>query len=127
MDIKQTVLYIEDNAANRLLIDRVLGKVYTLLFAEDGESGLNMAMEHQPDLILMDIGLPDFDGQTVGAMIRQIPELAGVLIIAITAWPEDTAAAMVARYGFDGCITKPIDVIDFPNQIAAFFSEAADR
>ncbi|MDJ0756414.1 MAG: response regulator [Ardenticatenaceae bacterium] len=121
----KTILYIEDNPANRILIGRVLGQDYNLLFAEDGETGLNMAVEHKPELILMDIGLPDFDGQTVGAMIRQIPELAGVLIIAITAWPEETAAEMVARYGFDGCITKPINVAEFPKQIASILSKKA--
>ena len=69
----KTILYIEDNAANRLLIDRVIGDKYNLLFAEDGETGLSMAVEHLPELILVDMGLPDVDGQTVGAMIRQIP------------------------------------------------------
>ena len=116
----KTILYIEDNAANRLLIDRVIGDKYNLLFAEDGETGLSMAVEHLPELILVDMGLPDVDGQTVGAMIRQIPDLKKVALIAITAWPEDTAAAMVARYGFDGCITKPINVTQFPQQISDY-------
>lgn len=118
--MKKTVLYIEDNAANRMLIGRVIGETYNLLYAEDGETGLNMALAHKPDLILIDIGLPDLDGQTVGAMIRQIPDLADASLIAITAWPEDMAAQMVTRYGFDGVITKPINISTFPGQIADF-------
>ena len=117
----KTILYIEDNAANRLLIGRIIGDKYNLLFAETGEMGLNLALENKPEMILMDIGLPDLDGQTVGAMIRQIPELKDVVLIAITAWPEETAARMVSRYGFDGCITKPINITVFPDQIAAYF------
>ncbi len=114
------ILYIEDSQANRILIGRIIGQEYDLLFAEDGETGLRMALAHRPDMILMDIGLPDVDGQTVGAMIRQIPELKDVVIIAITAWPEETAAQMVALYGFDGCLTKPVNVATFREQIAAF-------
>lgn len=119
--IMKTILYIEDNAANRLLIERVLSKFdYNLLFAEDGETGLSTAVAERPDLILMDIGLPDFDGQTIGAMMRQMPDFAHTKIVAITAWPPETAVQMVERYHFDGCITKPINVAQFPAQIATF-------
>ncbi|MCB0034382.1 MAG: response regulator [Anaerolineales bacterium] len=115
------ILYIEDNQANRILIERVLAKYdYQLTFAEDGETGLSMAIEQKPDLILMDIGLPDFDGQTIGAMLRQMPELSSTRIVAMTAWPPDTVEQMVKRYNFDGCITKPINVANFPQQVAQF-------
>jgi len=118
----KTILYVEDNRANRILIGRVLeAHNYRLLFAEDGETGLAMAVDEKPDLILMDIGLPDIDGQTIGAMLRQLPGMQGTIIVAITAWPEETAAEMVERYSFDGCITKPINVNEFPQQIATFF------
>lgn len=117
----KTILYIEDNPANRILIGRLLSRDYNMVYAEDGETGLQLATEQSPDLILMDIGLPDFDGQTVGAMIRQIPELKDVPIVAITAWPEDKANDIVERYGFDGCITKPVSVNRLPHQIAAYF------
>lgn len=115
------ILYIEDNPANRILIERVLAKYdYELTFAEDGETGLALAVQQRPDLILMDIGLPDFDGQTIGAMMRQMPEFEHTRIVAITAWPEDTVEEMVQRYNFDGCITKPINVAQFPTQIENF-------
>jgi CheY-like chemotaxis protein len=123
MSEQKTILYIEDNSANRILLGRVLEKhAYRLLYAEDGETGLATAVHEIPDLILMDIGLPDFDGQTIGAMLRQMPALQGVPIVAITAWPEDKIPQLVERYGFDGCITKPINVATFPAQVAHFLA-----
>ena len=119
----KTILQIEDNRANRILVERVLEPYnYRLIQAEDGESGVSMALEEKPDLILVDMGLPDVDGQTVVALLRQIPEMKGVPIVAITAWPEDTAVEMAKRYGCDGCIIKPINVKTFPDQIAAYLA-----
>ena len=54
------------------------------------------------------------------ALLRQIGELEGVPLVAITAWPPDIAQDICDRYGFDGLITKPISVRDFPQQIASF-------
>ncbi|MFT5194195.1 MAG: CheY-like chemotaxis protein [Cellvibrionaceae bacterium] len=117
------VLYVEDNRANRILIGRLLDSRYDLTFAEDGETGLRLAGEIKPDLILMDIGLPDFDGQTVGAMIRQIPELKDVRIVALTAWPEAAVSELVSRYNFNGSISKPIDVSTFPSLIESYLKD----
>jgi CheY-like chemotaxis protein len=117
----KTILHIEDNRANRLLIERVLGPHnYRLIQAKDGESGVGLAIEEQPDLILVDMGLPDIDGQTVAILLRQIPELRQVPLVAITAWPEDKAQQMARKYGFDACIAKPIDIRAFPKIIASF-------
>lgn len=118
----KTILQIEDNFQNRLLVERVLERHdYRLLHAVDGESGIQKAIEELPDLILIDIGLPDVDGHTVLTMLKQIPELAHCRKVALTAWPEDMAREMCLRYGYDGCITKPISVRDFPAEIARFF------
>jgi two-component system cell cycle response regulator DivK len=118
----KTILQIEDNHANRLLVERVFEKMpeYRLIQASDGESGVGLALDERPDLILVDMGLPDIDGQTVVTLIRQIPELKNTPVVAITAWPEDKAQEIAARYGCDGCITKPIDIRTFPTQIAQF-------
>lgn len=122
----KTILQIEDNQANKILVERVLGaRGYRLLHAPDGESGVQAAMSENPDLILIDMGLPDVDGQTVVTFLKQIPELARVPIVAITAWPEETAVEMAKRYGCDGCITKPINVKTFPAQIAHYFDESS--
>ena len=118
----KTILQIEDNHANRLLVERVFEKMpeYRLIQASDGESGVGLALDEKPDLILVDMGLPDIDGQTVVTLVRQIPELKNTPVVAITAWPEDKAQEIAARYGCDGCITKPIDIRTFPTQIAQF-------
>ncbi len=119
----KTILQIEDNEANRILTERVLERHgYRLLHAADGETGVTMAIEEQPDLILLDMGLPDIDGQTVVSLLRQIPELKNVPIVAITAWPREIAEEMAKRYGCNGCIIKPIDVPRFPAQIANFLA-----
>ena len=117
----KTILQIEDNLANKVLIERVLEPhPYHLLHAADGETGVAMAIDKNPDLILIDMGLPDLDGQTVVTLLKQIPEMQHVPIVAVTAWPADTAEKMAHRYGCDGCITKPIDIKKFPEQIAAY-------
>jgi two-component system, cell cycle response regulator DivK len=119
----KTILQIEDNFANKLLIERVLEPHnYRLLHAADGETGFSLAVEEKPDLILLDMGLPDIDGQTIVTLMKQIPDLQQVPIVAITAWPADKAQEMAERYGCDGCIVKPIDVKAFPEQIAHYLA-----
>lgn len=117
----KTILHIEDNRANRLLMERILGPYdYRLIQAENGETGVELAMEEKPDLILVDMGLPDIDGQTVAMLLRQIPELRHIPLVAVTAWPEDKAQEMASLYRFDGCITKPFDIRKFPEIIARY-------
>lgn len=116
-----TILQIEDNYANRRLVERVLEPIgYRLLYASDGQSGIDAALRERPDLILLDMGLPDMDGQTLVTLLREAPALSKVPIVALTAWPPSIAIEMAARYGCDGCITKPINVSEFPGQVAAF-------
>jgi len=117
------ILYIEDNPENRLLVRRVLtAEGYTLLEAADGPSGVVAAEEHQPDLILMDINLPDLDGYEVTTRIKRNPELSRVPVIAMTAnvMHGDRERSLAA--GCDGYIQKPIDIDLLPEQIAKFLS-----
>lgn len=121
----KTILQIEDNKANKTLVERVLEPFnYRLLHAADGETGVSMAIEESPDLILVDMGLPDVDGQTVVTLLRQIPDLEGVPIVAITAWPAASALKMAQQYGCDGCILKPIDVKTFPDEVKRYLETA---
>jgi two-component system cell cycle response regulator DivK len=120
----KTILHIEDNRASRLLLERVLGPLdYQLIQAVDGETGVGLAMEVKPDLILVDMGLPDIDGQTVATLLRQIPELRRIPLVAITAWPEAKAQEMAFLYGFDGCITKPLDIRALPGLISLYLDD----
>jgi CheY-like chemotaxis protein len=93
---------------------------HEVIHASDGETGLKYAIEEVPDIILVDLGLPDIDGQTLVAFIKRVPELKDVPMVAVTAWPEDTAREMAQAYGCDGFISKPINTRAFPDQIAEF-------
>lgn len=119
------ILHIEDNLANRILVERVLKSAgHEVLHAGDGHTGIEMARSGDPDLILIDMGLPDIDGQTVVTMLKQYPELNDKPMVAITAWPSEKALLTAERYGLTGCILKPIDVSKFPDQIAGFLDRA---
>ena len=115
---------VEDNEQNALLIRRILeAKNHQIIHANDGESGLQAAIDEIPELILVDLGLPDIDGQTLVAFFKRTPELAGIPIVAVTAWPEDTAREMAQAYGCNGVISKPINARTFADQVAAFIAE----
>ena len=118
------ILIVEDNKQNALLMKRILEvNNYQVVHASDGESGFKIAVEEAPDLILVDLGLPDIDGQTLVALIKRVPELQNVPAVAVTAWPEETAREMATAYGCDGFISKPINTRAFPDQIAQFIAE----
>lgn len=120
----KTILLIEDILENRLLIERVLeASGYLILHAPDGESGIQSAIANKPDLILIDMGLPDIDGQTVVTMLKQLPTVQDTPMVAVTAWPAEKAMETAERYGLAGCILKPIDIKIFPEQIAEFINE----
>ena len=115
-----TILHIEDNLANKILVDRVLeAHAHKIIHAADGVSGIRLALASTPDLILIDMGLPDIDGQTVVTQLKQVAALKDVPMVAITAWPAEKAFETADRYGLAGCILKPIDVKKFPQQIAS--------
>ncbi|MBE2268491.1 MAG: response regulator [Anaerolinea sp.] len=117
------IVIIEDNADSARLASRILQREgMEVLVADEGELGLQIVFGSHPNLILVDLGLPDIDGQTVVVMLRQHPELSTVPIIAFTAWPESTAHEMAKAYGCDGIITKPIDTRRFGEQIKAFLA-----
>lgn len=103
------VLYIEDIAQNRELVRRFLDGAFTVLEAEDGESGLQEAAKSRPDLILMDLSLPRMDGWEVTRLLKANPLVAHIPVIALSAHAgrEDVVRAKAA-----GCLdylTKPVD------------------
>jgi len=105
----RTVLIVEDNAFNLKLLDDLLRAAgYNTLKATDGEQALRVARQSRPDVILMDIGLPDISGIDVTREIRASDELKDIPVIAVTAYaaPEDEAA--IRRAGCDDYIAKPI-------------------
>jgi len=117
------ILYVEDDPANRRLVRQVLtGAGYVLLEAADGLSGIQVAEQECPDLILMDIMLPDLDGYQVTTRLKSLPELAHTPIIALTAKVVDSARERALIAGCDGYIPKPIDVDLLPYQVSEFLA-----
>lgn len=116
------ILLIEDIPDNVELVRRALSATaYTIIHAADAETGLQLALAERPDLILLDLGLPDYDGQTLAGWLRAEAILAVTPIVALTAWPEETARQMVESYGFNGYICKPItNIRAFVSQIKSF-------
>ena len=115
------ILYVEDNTDNRLLIRRVLqAEGYTVLEAENAKDALQILYFQRPDLILMDINLPEIDGYALTVQIKQLPELATIPIIALTANVMRGDRERTMRAGCDGYIQKPVDVDLLPGQILKF-------
>ena len=116
------ILLIENIPDNAELVRRALSASgYEIIHAADAETGLRMALAEIPDLILLDLGLPDYDGQTLAGWLRAESTLDATLIVALTAWPEETAKQMVESYGCNGYISKPIIKInDFVSRINSF-------
>jgi two-component system cell cycle response regulator DivK len=122
--MSKRILYIEDNPENRLLMRRVLmAEGYVVEEAGDGNSGLQKAAESPPDLILMDINLPEIDGYEVTARLKQLPNLTGVPIIAVTANVMKGDREKTLAAGCDGYIQKPIDIDLLPGQIESFLKK----
>jgi two-component system cell cycle response regulator DivK len=122
---KPKVLYIEDNEFNRILVKRVLMvEDIEVIEAPEGKSGLELALSHQPDLILMDINLPGKDGYELTAEFKQITQLREIPIIALTANVMKGDKEKTLSAGCDGYIQKPIDVDRLPDQIRSFLKGA---
>jgi PAS domain S-box-containing protein len=116
-----TVLYIEDNASNRALMEQVLATCddLELTTAEDGTRGLAAAREDRPDLILLDLNLPDIDGDEVLARLHADDATRGIPVIVVSA--DATRAqidALLERGAFD-YVTKPIDIEQLVSAIDA--------
>lgn len=117
------IVLIEDNPQNARLAEKLLVKAgHIVKLSEDGETGLTTVYEETPDLVLIDLGLPDIDGQTVVALLRQNPALRQTPLIAFTAWPEETAHDMAKAYGCDGVIVKPINTREFVKQVETYMT-----
>ncbi len=83
---QKSILYVEDNFENRVLVRRLLLSLgYSVLEAENAEQAMDLLTANRPDLILMDINMPDIDGYTLTQQIKAIPKLSNVPVLAITA------------------------------------------
>jgi signal transduction histidine kinase len=118
---KTKILYIEDDRASRQLVERVLNsRGYAVFLAEDGLEGINLAREKEPELILMDINLPNMDGREITTRLRSLPNFAAVPIVALTANISPGSRELALAAGCTGFMTKPIDVATFPSDVEAY-------
>ncbi len=116
-----TILYVEDDPNNRTLIRRVLmAEGYEVVEAYDANMALDTLKTLQPNLILMDINMPEMDGYALTAVIRKIPHLGKVPIIALTANVMRGDRERSIEAGCDGYIQKPIDIDTITTQIERF-------
>ncbi len=104
------ILVAEDNAVNRELLRELLElRGYTVLEACDGQEALETIEQTHPELLLLDIGMPVLDGFAVVRKIRENPSLAGLPVVAVTAYAMRGDRERILSSGFDGYLSKPVD------------------
>lgn len=115
------ILVVEDNEQNMYLMKYLLGVVgYTVLQAKTGMEGVKMAILEKPDLILMDIQLPDIDGLEVTKRIRESETDGSIPIIAVTSYAMVGDREKAIKAGCTGYVEKPINAESFIRKIEAF-------
>jgi two-component system cell cycle response regulator DivK len=121
MKTPRTVLHVEDNFDNRLLVRRLLqSEGYTVLEAENAKQALDQLNSTHPDLILIDINMPDMDGYTLTHQIKIRQEFASTPVVAITANVMKGDREKTLNAGCDGYLEKPINVDTFLDQIKRY-------
>ena len=124
---KSTILYVEDNPDNRMLVRRILlAENYELLEATNAFEAINLLESTTPDLILMDINMPDMDGYTLTTKIRSMPGLGRVPILALTANVMRGDKEKTLEAGCDGYIQKPLDIDQLIREIEKFLARRAN-
>ena len=115
------ILVIEDNELNMKLVRSLLTRDgYVIVEAQDAESGIQLAREHQPDLILMDIQLPGMDGLSATRALRADSDLKDIPIVALTSYAMQTDIDKALDAGCLGHISKPLDTRMFSDIIAQY-------
>jgi two-component system cell cycle response regulator DivK len=126
-ECKGTILYVEDNPDNRLLVKRILlAEGYSLLEATNAQEALDVLATARPDLILMDINMPEVDGYTLTAKIKSMPGFDQVPILAVTANVMRGDKEKTLQAGCDGYIQKPLDVDQLTREIEKFLVRRTD-
>ena len=119
--MSQRILVADDNTASRELIREVLElSGYDVVEAGDGMEALARVREGPPDLLLVDIQMPRLDGYGVLRELRGDPNLAGLRVVALTAFAMHGDRERALEAGFDGYITKPVDLTSLRQQVRKF-------
>jgi two-component system cell cycle response regulator DivK len=121
------VLIVDDNDRNRKLAADVLRHArFRTLEAGTAAEGIALAEEHSPDVILMDLRLPDIDGAKAAEMLRTEPRTSRIPVVAVTALPLGDRADWLSDAGFAGYVTKPIDIDSLPGLVRRFANRDAE-
>jgi len=117
----ELILIVDDNEKNVKLARDVLRFAgFRTLEAGTGEDGVALATEHLPDVVLMDIRLPDIEGTEAVARLKAEPATAAIPVVALTSFAMKGDRERFLAAGFDGYLEKPIDVKSFPEQVRGF-------
>lgn len=121
---KGSILVVEDNEDNLELVCFLLEQAgFEVLQATDGRAGLDLALLHTPDMVLLDMSIPEVDGWKVARQLKDNSETQKIIIVALTGHtaPGDRMRALNA--GCDGYISKPLDIPSFTDQVAGYMQK----
>jgi CheY-like chemotaxis protein len=122
------ILIAEDNAVNRELLRELLEmRGHTVAEACDGEEALRMIEQTQPDLVLLDIGMPLLDGFGVVRRIRESPRFASLPVVAVTAYAMQGDREKILSSKFDGYLSKPVNAPSLVEELDRLLSKRADH
>ncbi len=117
----KTVLIVEDNDLNmKLFNDLLQANGYRTLQTKDGREAVEIARTHRPDLILMDIQLPEISGLEITRILKESDDLRAIPVIAVTAFAMKGDEEKIREGGCEGYIAKPISVANFLQTVARF-------
>ncbi len=116
--MKRTILVIEDNEQNMYLCTYILtSRGYEVVQARSGRDGIASALEHQPDLIILDIQLPEMDGYAVARELKGNPETQSIPVVAVTSYAMMGDRERILAAGCEGYMEKPINPETFMGEI----------
>ena len=126
MSEQKRILLIDDHQTVFRLLEAIVRiKGYTLIYAESGQQGIVMARQEQPDLILLDVMMPDIDGFKVCQYLKENEDTKDIPIMFLTARGADGDLETGRKVGADGFMTKPFKTIEVLKQIERLLSEQA--
>ena len=121
------ILVVEDNEKNMKLFRDVLdASGYRTLEAATGERAVELVFEHRPDLVLMDIQLPDIDGIEALSRLRADGRTASVPVLALTAQAMEGDRERFLAAGFDGYLSKPVDIAEFVATVKRYCEDGSE-
>jgi two-component system cell cycle response regulator DivK len=119
------VLIVDDNEKNLKLVRDVLRAAgFQTIEATNGLEGIALAGEHLPDVILMDLRLPDMDGASAARSLGDEAKTSSIPVVALSSLPIEKGGDWFTAAGFAGYLEKPISVGDFPKQVRRYCTEA---